>query len=382
MKRKINILLITVLLTAGVMELPAKKIELYGYSNFLLSYYNPAKGKENYTFSQNRTNILVKSEFFKRWDFFVNVEFTGTFKVRSKPSYSVDSKGVKTLTQETETTGMLELEEAWTGYTASEKFKIRVGQFHASFGTFNAIQDMAPTYISVRPPLIYDDKVREDNPVSIIPDKSNLEISGIFRRKNFALEYALYAGSGAGGKPAGFKMDTDVSVGARLLLNFDENIKLGFSTYFDKAYYDDYLIETFLKDGKPSKEPMDFSEKRASFSSDVDITFGRFNVNAEYIMNKNNNNGLGKFDRTFFYVNINAEIVRKLRIYVELDSFEDNSPAKGIRTWYGKGLNKFIGGINYKPNWVTAIKMEVEHNYFRGKDWDDWRFLASLSVIF
>lgn len=362
MKRDFFILL--VLLSAlFVMELPAKKYELYGYSDFL--FYNGERGNETTSFfSQNRTNILLASEFAKKWDFFLNLEFKGAFKLGNKStSWSGE--------EEAKVEGSLELEEAWTGYTVSEKLKLKAGIFHAPFGSFNVIQDASPTYISVRPPLIYDDDFRSWNPVSIIPDKANLEISGRFPGKNLALEYHLYAGNGLGKGPENFSDGSDISFGGRLKLNYNENLGIGFSTYYDNA-----RIESPFHQGV-------YNEKRRLFSVDADYTFWKFNVNAEYILNKNSNEDLGKFDRTFFYVNLNVEVVEKVRLYAEINNYKDKIPDTSVEARLGHGINKAIFGINFKPNWVTAIKAEVQRYYFT-KHFRNSNtvFIASLSVVF
>ncbi|MCP5104590.1 MAG: hypothetical protein GY950_14485, partial [bacterium] len=144
MNRKMYVVVIMMVLPGvGVMQLPAEKYKLYGYSDF--QFFHSVSGfgdKKAAFFTQNRTNILLSSEVFKRWDFFLNIEFNGAFKLQ--PGYDPKTKEKKT-----EMEGNLELEEAWAGYTVSPKLKFRAGVFHAPFGSFNDIQDASASYISV-----------------------------------------------------------------------------------------------------------------------------------------------------------------------------------------------------------------------------------------
>lgn len=362
MKKYFSILLI---LSAAVMvmQLPAAKHELYGYSDFQFSY-SKMLGDENKSFSQNRTNILLSSEIVNKWDFFLNIEFNGSFRMQKDFNPETREEGIRV-------DGSIELEEAWTGYTFSDKLKLKAGIFHAPFGSFNVIQDSSPTFISVRPPLIYDDDVRGQNPISIIPDKANLEICGRFRKKKLAFEYHLYTGNGLGSSTGHIGGGSDLSFGARFNINYDENLKIGVSTYYDNAHIENQFHK------------QSYSEERTLLSVDLDYSFWKLNVNAEYILNKNNNEKLGKFDRTFFYVNLNLEVLKKVRIYAEIDKYKDHIPDSVAQQHLGNGINKAIAGINFKPNWVTAIKAEIQHVYFtQGMQPDNTRFVTSLSVIF
>ncbi|MCP5104964.1 MAG: hypothetical protein GY950_16375, partial [bacterium] len=237
------------------------------------------------------------------------------------------------------------------------------------------IQDASPSYISVRPPIIYDDKFRSGYPTAIIPDRANLEVSGTFRKKDVSVDYHLYMGNGLGNMqssgPKNFTGNTNMAVGARLRLNYDENLKIGVSSYFDNAV----IAGRFY--GKT------YNEKRVLLSVDADYTLWRFNVNGEYFFNSNKNDTLGKFNRTFFYVNLNFELMKKVRIYAEIDTYQDKIPDKNVASLLGNGINKAIAGINFKPNWVTAIKAEVQHFFFKGKFKPSrTTFTASFSVIF
>ncbi|MCP4146987.1 MAG: hypothetical protein GY757_04475 [bacterium] len=386
MRKKIGLLLL--FLTVGFMQLPAKKIDVYGYSDFMFSYWETAKGTEKYGFSQNRTNVLLASEVFKKWDFFVNVEFTG--QLRMQAVGSVDETGIFRSDDWIVTTeSKVELEEAWTRFTLSDKLVIKAGSFYASFGRFNVDQDISPNYITVRPPMIYDDAFRSKNPVGIIPDKANLEVQGSFTGSTFTAQYHLYLGNSMPNRLYDENLEPGLSWGTRLLFNFDENLKIGFSSYFDKVVHDKHYNEDFLwLDGV-------IKERRSLFSLDVDYTFGRFNLNGEYIWNRNESEreDVDEFTRTFFYINGSAEIASKLRLYAEFDQYRDNFHNDRLRTFLGNGINKVILGLNFKPNWVTAIKAEVQHYFFNdstmpvdfpGQDYTNsyTAFMASLSIVF
>ncbi len=388
------ILCLCILVPAVMAAWGEKKIDVYGYSDFTFSYWKQF-GSTKFALSQNRTNILLSSQFFKRWDFFVNIEFKGSYKL----TYSDGSKdrwpGEETFAPpfeaggevqgewQDDTSGRVELEEAWVRYALSEKFEIRLGSFHAPFGVFNTIQEASPTYITVRPPMIYDRDIRESIPVSIIPDKTNIEVTGLFRGGKLAFRYHLYLGNGLGSHLREYSLDSGFAVGGRVQLNYDENITLGFSTYFDEAVYDPGFIERFFDPENAEAIEGRIHEKRALYAVDIDWTLGPVNLNGEYILNKNNNDLLGKFDRKFYYINLNVAVLPKVRLYGQWDHYLDKSTEKQLRAFMGNGLDKYIFGINYKPNWVTAIKAEVQRYNFSHSFMEPYtRFVAGLSVIF
>ncbi|MCP4216114.1 MAG: hypothetical protein GY765_15800, partial [bacterium] len=105
-------------------------------------------------------------------------------------------------------------------------------------------------------------------------------------------------------------------------------------------------------------------EDRVLLSVDMEASFGIFNAYGEYILNKNDNQLLGKFDRTFFYINLNARILKKLRLFIEFNRYGDKNPDPKVNFFLGDGLNKAIVGLNYQPNWVTAVKAEVQRYYY------------------
>ena len=109
--KKHVVLIVLLLIGSWHSDLIAKTYELYGYSDFLFTY-KKERGKTESSFVQNRTNLLLASQFFKKWDFFVNVEFTGAYSSQG----TIDTEGRQT---KTETNGRLELEEAWTRFTLS-----------------------------------------------------------------------------------------------------------------------------------------------------------------------------------------------------------------------------------------------------------------------
>ncbi|MCP4216673.1 MAG: hypothetical protein GY765_18620, partial [bacterium] len=227
------------LLAVAFTDVPAaakKKIEVFGYSDFSFSI-DKVHGQKRREFSQNRTNLLLISELARKWDFFINVEFNGHLKLNSQKSMMGGT--------EIEASGGMELEEAWVGYALSEKFKIKVGLFHVPFGYFNVIQDVSPSYITVRPPMIYDDVFREGMPVSIIPDKANLEVTGKLHGRDLIFQYHVYMGNSSGNSLLQADDAPGFSFGTRLLLKYKDTLRFGFSTYFDTIAYSQRFLTTF-----------------------------------------------------------------------------------------------------------------------------------------
>lgn len=359
-----------------------KKFELFGYSDFHFKY-GEQRGQTVRAFTQNRTNLILSSDFEKRWTFFLNVKFSGSFEIRSmpKPTTPLPSTAPPQIPSSLGK-GKFELEEAWTRYTVSDRLEIRAGLFYAPFGYFNSIQDQAPVFITVRPPMIYDDSQRGVMPIFIIPDKANLQLSGSLQRQKFFLNYSVYIGNGMGNSVEDFKAPGNFSAGSRILLNFNEFVKLGLSCYFDKALFSSSFFKSMTDPvtGKPLPE---IYEQRQLFGVDADINIGKFNLNGEFIYNNSNNNLWGKFNRKFYYVNLNMELIDKVRLYGEINYYDDKAKTPIIKRNIGKGIYKYIAGINFKPTWQTAIKTEVQYYYYLDSIRStDTMLVSSLALIF
>jgi len=363
--------LIVVFIALGVSGLEAKKYDLFGYSDFIFLYGKHGDNTES-SFLQNRTNLILSSEFEKRWNFFLNMEFNGAVEIHP------DDFGVS----QTDTKGRFQLEEAWASYTLSDAFVVKAGIFLAPFGSFNVRQDMSPTYISVRPPMIYDDDFRDMKPVHIIPGQCNLEISGRIVKRKTKFEYHVYAGNGWGTNSMSVDANLSKSIGTRLAFSYDENLKIGISSYFDNAKFTLNFTPTPGSNDKETTQSS-YTEKRSLYSIDFDYTFSRFNLNGEYFYNHNRSEQFPTFNRYFYYVNFNMELVNKVKGYVERDFYKDRIPDSNTKQYLGKGVYKTIFGINYKPNWRVALKGEIQLYSFKDHFNPSYAvFMTSLSVVF
>ncbi len=365
-------IIILLILVSFSYSLDMKKYDIYGYSDFIFLYGKQGEQKVG-SFLQNRTNLIMGSEFFKRWNFFMNMEFNGAVEIQASDEGNLSTSKTK---------GKFQLEEAWASYTVSDAFIVKAGIFLAPFGSFNVIQDKSPTYISVRPPMIYDDDFRNRNPVHIIPEKCNLEVSGKLINKKVKLEYYVYAGNGLGTDNSSLDADLSKAFGTRITFNYNEDLKIGFSTHFDNALFS-FTPKDNSFGNTEDKPTISYSEKRSLFSIDFDYTLSRFNINGEYFFNHNRPGIFPHFNRIFFYTNLNMMIIEKLRGYVETDYYKDRVAREDVREYLGNGIYKNIVGLNFKPNWRTALKGEVQFYSFKGRFNPSFTvFMTSLSVIF
>lgn len=345
MKRSRVVVLLAVVLLCSLHLTAAKKLKLYGFSDFLFHHVTPEDGTVS-SFMQNRTTLILNSEFIRKWDFFFKLQFTGSY-LQSAPLDPPDPMNPDE--DESETYGRLELKEAWTRFSVSEKLNFRAGIFLAPFGSFNVLKDDTPSFLTIRPPLIFDDNFNRQTPVGLIPEKGNLGLSGTFHLTDVSLNYDLYVGNGTGVSPATIDYNTDKAIGARLKCSVKDFLKFGSSVYLDNAQLNDAV-----------NEPAEM-EKRVVWSFDFEVTLSLFNLYGEYMHNANESDTLGSFNRSFYYANANLRVMENVTLFVQMDRYRDESfkldPSIGIP---GGTIRKMIYGVNYKPNWKTAVKFEIQ----------------------
>jgi len=122
-------------------------LKIFGY--FQASLYKDKDlltGKKSNTFTLQQLNLMMNKGLWKKWNAFINFEFTNSFS-------SFDNWGT------------FALEEAWVRYRYNRYFRLEMGLLIPQFNSLNPIKNRTPLLPYIIRPLVYETSFQESFPI-------------------------------------------------------------------------------------------------------------------------------------------------------------------------------------------------------------------------
>lgn len=199
-------------------------LNVFGY--FQASLYKQKDlltGNNFNTFTLQQLNLMAERGLGRRWNAFVNFEFTNSYS-------SFDEWG------------SFSLEEAWARYRYNRYFRLKLGLLIPRFNSLNAIKNRTPLLPYIIRPLVYETSFQQSLPIEeFVPEQAYIQIHGSAPiGGEFKFDYAGYWGNGpnVATDPGSFKTGLDTTdtflFGLRVGVRHP-NFKAGFSSTSDKT---------------------------------------------------------------------------------------------------------------------------------------------------
>ena len=216
-------------------------IKTFGYFQNLFQHFESSEARETEnTFSAQQLNLLLQTDFSRRWRAFVNFEVLNNFS--SSRAW-----------------GSLDLDEAWVRYRANRQLIIRAGLQVPRFNRLNEIKNRTPLLPYIIRPLIYEESFAEFIQIDeFIPDRAFAQVEGSLPVGAVRLDYAAHIGNSPNINSAfdnertgdfqqtGVDTTTTVLVGGRAGVRVAD-LEVGVSGTYDQVNFFRELSEPMLE---------------------------------------------------------------------------------------------------------------------------------------
>ena len=316
---------------------------LFGQNTQIKGFVDALAGVQNdkLSFALGEQDLFITSELSDRFSFLGESVFRFTNTTPTKFSVSIERIVIK--------------------YNFSGNHNILIGKHHTPINywndTYHHGRVLFPTIFR---PLLFD--------ANIIP----LHTTGIglqgHNLGDLKFGYDLMVGNGIGSTDV---LDNDArkSITAAMHIKPAEGLRFGIS------WYNDGIAQGAIgHDGMPTQWSVD----QNLFTGSIAYFGNKFEVIAEGTLGINKTDTTGSQRTLASYIYAGFKIREKIVPYVRLDNlaFEE-----GEIFFHNNNTTAIVGGIRYNINYITAVKMEYQHQH-AAKDGDSNRFTMQLAIGF
>ncbi|MFQ5735931.1 MAG: porin [Thermodesulfobacteriota bacterium] len=302
------------------MEVQGFKLGINGYVDLQYNYMSKAPMSdgsimsESSAFRQEQFNLLFDAEK-ERYRAHINLQAEDTF------------------TSEDGGKGVWKLQEAYGEYRFNDLLDARAGFILTPFGIYNEVSYITSLYASVVLPFIYElPEGYSGN--RIVPDNSNVVVSGNYLGDNVEVNYNLFISNGRR-EASGEDMNKDKGLGTRVRLTFLDDYKIGASYY---TVQNDKTTE--------GREQL--------LGIDIEMNLRNLLLQGEIVKDIFSK----KFDRLTYYARLTYEM-GKLSPFVMYDYFEDPNDL----VWKNK-QSRYGVGASYDISRNVILKGEYHYHNF------------------
>ena len=328
------LLIISSFLSSPVLH--AQNTQIKGFADALAAVQN-----DKLSFALGEQDLFITSELSDRFSFLGESVFRFTNTTPTKFSVSIERIVIK--------------------YNFSGNHNILVGKHHTPINywndTYHHGRVLFPTIFR---PLLFD--------ANIIPlHTTGVSLQG-HNLGDLKFGYDLMVGNGLGSTDV---LDNDArkSITAAVHIKPAEGLRLGISWYNDG-----------ISEGATGHDgmPMHWAVDQNLFTGSVAYFGNKFEVLAEGTLGINKTDTTGSQRTLASYIYAGFKIREKIVPYVRLDNLAFQ---EGEIFYANNNTTSIVGGIRYNINFVTAVKMEYQHQH-AAKDGDSNRFTMQLAIGF
>ncbi len=362
-------------------EIDSSAPHVFGFFQTSFHHYWQEGPDEN-SFNLQQLNVFISKSLTPRWRAFINFEYTNTFSTERN-------------------WGDFSIEEAWLGYSPTQKIHLKIGLLIPIFNNLNEIKNKTPLLPYVTRPIVYEssfaDRVAAE---SFIPRRAFMQVYGFLGIPESKLDYAFYVGNSpnvkanqeVSGPQSGVDSTASFLVGGRLGIRHGE-FKAGVSGTYDHTN-EIVAAAEFLK-LKPDQ--LD-NVHRYRIGADLSHRWKRFSLEAEHISSHYDITSLVyNLDRHFTYFTLGYHATDRLFLYggywwTRFDGFgvKERQGAIGTFDLFDEQLKLTIpgGGFSYSLNDQITLKAQYGYGDQRVvsslyKEQDYFHFInAAISAMF
>ncbi len=314
----------------------AQNTQIKGFAEALMGVQN-----DKLSFALGEQDLFITSELSDRFSFLGESVFRFTNNTPTKFSVSIERIVIK--------------------YNFYGNHNILVGKHHTPINywndTYHHGRVLFPTIFR---PLLFE--------ANIIP----LHTTGVgLQGQNLGdlkFGYDLMVGNGLGSTDV---LDND----ARKSITAAMHIKPAEGLRFGLSWYNDGIAKGATgHDGLPTQ----WAVEQNLFTGSVAYFGNKFEVLAEGTLGMNKTDTTGSQQTLASYIYAGFKIKEKIVPYVRLDNL---SFQEGEIFYHNNNTTSIVGGIRYNINYLTAVKMEYQHQH-AAKDGDSNRFTMQLAIGF
>lgn len=339
-------------------------------------------GDDPNSFNLQQLNVLLSEDITPRWRAFINFEFTNTFSTERN-------------------WGEFSIEEAWLGYSPTQKLHLKLGLLIPVFNNLNEIKNKMPLLPYVLRPIVYEASFADQiGAESFIPRRAFAQVYGFLGIPRTKFDYAVYIGNSPNiiprtsttGPQSGVDSTGSVLVGGRVGVRHGE-FKAGVSGTYDHTNEIVPVAEYIDRD------PQEFANvHRYRFGTDLSYRWKRLMLEGEHIYVKYEvNSPLADAERNFTYFTLGCHATERLLVYGGYwwtlgDGFSVAEKPGVIGTYdiFAEHLKFTIpgGGIAYSLNDQITVKAQYgyvdQHLTTDGKPTAEYihLFAAAISAMF
>jgi hypothetical protein len=316
---------------------------LYGQSTQIKGFAEALMGvqKDKLSFALGEQDLFITSELSDRFSFLGESVFRFTDNTPTKFSVSIERIVIK--------------------YNFFGNHNILIGKHHTPINywndTYHHGRVLFPTIFR---PLLFEANIIPLHTTGIGLQGQNLG--------NLKFGYDLMVGNGIGSTDV-LDNDTRKSITAAIHIKPAEGLRFGVS------WYNDGIAKgATTHDGMPTQWAVD----QNLFTGSIAYFGNKFEVLAEGTLGINKTDTTGSQQTLASYIYAGFKIREKIVPYMRLDNLAFQ---EGEIFYHNNNTTSIVGGIRYNINYVTAVKLEYQHQH-AAKDGDSNRFTMQVAIGF